>query len=167
VDSVIKEAVISDDEMYRYRLSRTWSRLNEKHAVFVMLNPSTADERFDDPTIRRCINFAKREDCGGLIVVNLYAFRTPEPKYLKEAARAGIDTVGILNDYHLEAEIGGAAGAEAPLIAAWGTNAQPARVKQVMSFMGMETAKALKITKDGHPGHPLYVKSDAPLVDFP
>ena len=72
-------ARLSDDRRYRYLLVRRWDN-TLPDATFVMLNPSTADERDDDPTIRKCIGFAKRWGCGGIKVVNLYAFRATNPR---------------------------------------------------------------------------------------
>lgn len=78
-------ADFSPDLSYRYRLTRTWDQClvcNRPPAVFVMLNPSTADASLDDPTIRRCVGFAKAWGCPGLTVVNLYALRSADPKAL-------------------------------------------------------------------------------------
>ncbi len=89
-------AVISDDQKYRYLLHRDIQPLasERKAMVFVMLNPSTADATEDDPTIRRCIGFAKREDATDLYVLNLYAYRATDPEELKQAP----DPVGPEND---------------------------------------------------------------------
>lgn len=77
----LRGAVISDDGRYRYRLWRTWAPELPRMA-WIMLNPSTADAEVDDPTIRRCVGFAKREGCGGIEVVNLYAYRSTDPSVL-------------------------------------------------------------------------------------
>jgi hypothetical protein len=76
-----KDAKLSDDKLYRYQLSRIWDETKPK-VLFIMLNPSTADADVDDPTIRRVINFAKSWNYGGVYVVNLYAFRSTDPKGL-------------------------------------------------------------------------------------
>ena len=76
-----RSAVLSDDGKYRYQLDRKWGP-GEVMLTFVMLNPSTADANEDDPTIRRCVNFAKRELFHGIRVLNLYAYRTPSPAQL-------------------------------------------------------------------------------------
>ena len=152
-------AAISPDGAYRYSLGRVWS-LGPRIAVFVMLNPSTADADVDDPTIRRCTAFAMREGCDGLIVVNLYAFRATNPKDLWTVN----DPIGPENDAHIAAALGKANASGAPVIAAWGAHAKPHRVYAVKSLPGMEYAKALSFTKSGAPGHPLYIKGDAPLL---
>jgi hypothetical protein len=76
-------AVISDCNRYRYKLTRTWDEDKGK-VLFIMLNPSTADEKTDDLTTRRCINFAKKWGYGGLMIGNLYPFRAKRPKYLRK-----------------------------------------------------------------------------------
>ncbi len=78
---------------YRYSLSRTWNESLQR-IVFIGLNPSTADAQHDDPTVRRCIGFARRWGYGGLTLVNLFAYRTTEPAELKEVD----DPVGLDND---------------------------------------------------------------------
>jgi len=152
-------ADISADGLYRYSLSRFWDEA-ERYALFIMLNPSTADAEVDDPTIRRCISFAKREGCGGLRVVNLYALRATNPDALWRAE----DSVGPDNDGHLRTAITHASMSGSPIIAAWGAHAKPHRVYRVKQMPGMEVATAFGFTKAGAPRHPLYVKGDAPLV---
>src|SRR3954468_18218250 len=89
-------AILSDDGLYRYRLWRIWDDLAPV-MVWVMLNPSTADADVDDPTIRKCIGFAKRHRHGGIILANLFAWRTTDPRELPRAA----DPVGPANDEHI------------------------------------------------------------------
>lgn len=156
-------AAISADGVYRYSLGRVWS-LGGRIAAFIMLNPSTADADLDDPTIRRCTGFAMREGCDGLIVVNLYAYRATKPEEMFSALDAGVDIVGPDNDVHIANAITLANSTEAPIIAAWGAHGRPHRVYAVKSMPGMEKAAALAFTKAGAPGHPLYIKADAPLI---
>lgn len=152
-------AVISTDGLYRYSLDRLWGE-GERRAVFIMLNPSTADASEDDPTIRRCIGFAKREGCDGLTVVNLYAYRATRPADLWKAD----DPVGPVNDWHIDLALQHAAVTQGPVIAAWGAHASPHRAYRVKQMPGMADAHALAFTKSGAPGHPLYIKGDAPLL---
>src|SRR5262245_19133112 len=91
-----KEALISPCGLYRYWLTRTWDN-SLRRVCWVMLNPSTADAEQDDPTIRRCVGFARSWGAGGIIVVNLFAFRASDPKALLRAA----DPVGPDNDGHI------------------------------------------------------------------
>ena len=80
-----RHAVFSPCRTYRYALSRVWAA-DKPYALFIGLNPSTADETLDDPTIRRCIDFAKRWGYGGLVMANLFAYRATDPAVMKRAA---------------------------------------------------------------------------------
>jgi len=157
LDMVLQSsAVISDCGQYRYQLGRRWG--DGPSCVFIMLNPSTADAEKDDPTIRRCIGFAKREGCGGLIVVNLFAFRATQPEVLLSAA----DPIGPENDAYIADALSKESG---PIIAAWGAWGDGRRGRIVAArFPGR--LQALGATKDGRPRHPLYVRGDAPLRPF-
>ena len=150
-----RRAVFDSARIYRYTLERHWGAA--KPAVFVMLNPSTADAFTEDPTIRRCISFAKREGCGGLIVVNLFALRATDPKALYSHP----DPVGPLNDGIVyEATRQGS-----PLIAAWGAHGVlHGRAEAVARLLEFNDVMCLGATKDGHPRHPLYVPGDAALT---
>lgn len=92
-----KGAVIDKTGLYRYSLWREWD-IDKSKIVFIMLNPSKADASIDDPTLRRCISFAKFWDYGSLIVVNLFAFRTASPLELKKVD----NPIGKQNDRHLK-----------------------------------------------------------------
>ncbi len=143
---------------YRYNLWRIWDR-DDPIQVWVMLNPSTANATEDDPTIRRCMGFAKAFGCGGIRVANLFAFRATSPKDLK-AAR---DPIGLMNNIYLS-EIC----KNNTVICAWGAHGgYLKRDEEAMGFMGLAGARFVRLgdtTKDGHPRHPLYVKGDVPLV---
>ena len=101
MSEIVKAAVISHCKRYRYRLARHWGAGSA--LPFVMLNPSTADADNDDPTIRRCIAFAKREGAGGIVVANLFAFRATSPADMLAAP----NPFGPENEGHLT-EIGAA-----------------------------------------------------------
>jgi hypothetical protein len=157
-----RSAVISSDEIYRYRLSRYWE-FKKPALTFVMLNPSTADGEEDDPTIRRCVGFAYRMGYGGLMVCNLYALRATRPETLWHA----VDPVGPENDRHLELAFRIAANATAPVVAAWGAHAKRQRVLEVLALPGaLAVLHCLGVTKEGMPRHPLYLKSDSPLIPY-
>lgn len=167
---VTKRAIISPDGLYRYKLGRTWDP-RIVPATFIMLNPSTADAEVDDRTIGRCMSFAREWGCGGLIVVNLYAYRSTMPERLW--APDVLDPVGPENDRHITdvtdrsfLDFPGNPCPRGPLVAAWGVNARPDRVAQVLALPGMDQIQCLGVTKDGHPGHPLYVKGGTPLRPF-
>ena len=152
-------AVLSEDRRYRYRLRReAGGLLGEGVALFIMLNPSTADEAADDPTIRRCCGFVRRWGYGALEVVNLFALRATDPA----ALYADADPVGPENDSHISA-----AAADAKIIvAAWGVHGTlygrgPA-VRDLLQGQGRRLT-ALGVTKDGQPRHPLYMPLTANL----
>jgi hypothetical protein len=145
-------AVLSDDREYRYRLTRTWD-VEKPTLAFIMLNPSTADETENDPTIRRCLDYAKDWDYGSVVVGNLFALRATDPSEL-----SGHDNpVGPENDDHLEAICDEAE----QVIAAWGTDGSlQDRGREVAERLDVDLY-ALDTTKHGHPNHPLYQPKDA------
>ncbi len=144
-----KSAVISKDGMYRYELSRIWDS-SKLPVMFVMLNPSTADASKDDSTIRRCINFAKSWDYGGIWVGNLYAYRTKNPKELKKAANPR----GFNNDMHLILM----ANRSAIVICAWGNN--KGMPVSIMKILHKSRLYYIEKSVNGTPKHPLYLKGN-------
>jgi hypothetical protein len=114
-----------------------------------MLNPSTADDVRDDPTIRRCIGLSRAWGFGGIDVVNLYGLRATDPADL----RAARDPVGADND----GAIARAARRADAVFAAWGIHADEARVTAVRRLLAGCALWCLGRTRDGHPRHPLYV----------
>lgn len=140
-------------ETWRFRLSRVWDPAGSR-CVFVMLNPSTATEQQLDPTVRRCVRFAQAWGHGALEVVNVFAFRATKPSDMKSCA----DPIGQGNDVAITA----AARAADLVVAAWGTHAAYlGRGPEVKSLIAAadSTPHYLRLTKKGHPGHPLYVPS--------
>jgi hypothetical protein len=154
--------VLSSCERYRYSLAREWDR-GTPPLTFVMLNPSTADATLDDPTIGRCIGFAKDRGYGAVRVLNLFAFRATDPGEMMAAP----DPVGPDNDQHIREAFVSAAEAGAPVIAAWGVNGvhggRDATVRALATECGV-TLMCLGTTKDGHPRHPLYVPAAQEFV---
>lgn len=157
-EEVRSSAVLSDDGRYRYLLTRTWF-LGAPKLTFVMLNPSTADASVDDPTIRRCMGFARASQFGGIRVVNLFAFRATDPKVMLRA----IDPVGPENDGYIYG-----ACLDRTVIAAWGANATRERVKAVGKILASANANvfSLGVTKANQPRHPLYVRGDQPFTEW-
>lgn len=150
-------AVISPCGRYRYRLTRGDGR----RLAFVMLNPSTADANQDDPTIRRCLAFAKREGYDGIDVANVYAWRATDPREVFDAPNPFGDNDRHLTELSLQHEI---------IVCAWGANAIPIHVDHthwILSRRYGTRLVCLGITKDGSPRHPLYVRGDAPLEPWP
>lgn len=141
---------------YRYTLTREWDPARG-WACFIMLNPSTADATKEDPTVRRCIAFAKRWGYGGLEVVNIFAYRATAPTDLWPLS----DPIGQENGTYIDAAV-----RRCPIVvAAWGVHgAYRGRGAEVAArYAGL---KCLGTTQAGHPRHPLYVRGDTRLVDF-
>jgi hypothetical protein len=143
-------ASFSQCHRYRYALWRQWS--DGPRVLFVMLNPSTADATRDDPTIRRCIGFAKAWGFGSLAVGNLFAFRTPSPRALAACSQP----IGQENDRWLRKLQRGAA----LVVAAWGNHGslleRGAAVRALLA-----NPSTLGLTARGQPRHPLYLSARA------
>lgn len=157
-DLVHKSAEFSPCRRYRYLLSRKWG--DGLRVAFIGLNPSTADETQDDPTIRRCIGFAKAWGYGGLWMLNLFAFRATLPKDMK----AAIDPVGPENDEFIYR----VAKRSALVVAAWGVHGRYRnRSVEVAGVLGMAgPVHCLGVTQDGSPKHPLYLPRTAELAAY-
>jgi|TARA_B110000908_G_scaffold85322_1_gene101937 hypothetical protein len=144
-------AVYSDCERYRYSLTRVWDNLGRK-VLFVMLNPSTATEVQNDPTVERCERRARTLGFGGFRVTNIFAWRDTDPRNMKDAS----DPIGAENDATL---MEGAEWATL-IIAAWGTHgAHLNRGADVAVLLGStgQPLYHLGLSKHGHPKHPLYL----------
>ena len=146
-------AEFSDDRVYRYVLWRKWNKEKPK-VVFIGLNPSTADEEINDPTITRCENFALKWKFGGLFMLNIFAFRATDPRRMK----AALDPVGPGNDDWIIKVVEKAG----PIVLAWGNNGDYMnRGKAVIELLHEFDLYYLgDLTKGGHPRHPLYLKAD-------
>lgn len=159
---LVKAAQLSKDGVYRYSLSRQWGP--GPAMPFVMLNPSTADSLVDDPTIGRCMEFARREGKDGIVVCNVYAFRATKPAVLFKAQYP----FGAENDAYLADLAANAAAYVQPVVCAWGAKGRPDDVAHTRRLLAYHGAKlvCLGTTKDGHPKHPLYVAGATPLVPY-
>jgi hypothetical protein len=156
----MRETIFSPDRKYRFTLWREWD-IYPGYVNFLCLNPSTADETQDDPTIRRCIRFAKDWGYPAVCITNIFAYRATDPLEMKKQA----DPVGFDNVGHL-IRIGGKAGM---VIAAWGThgvfNNQDINVRQAFHRAGINL-HCLGVTNGGHPKHPLYLRADTKPQEF-
>lgn len=140
-----RDATFSPCQQYRYSLRRCWNRALPL-VLFVGLNPSTADAQRDDPTIRRCIQFARSWGYGGVLVGNVYAYRATDGRVLSTLP----DPVGQDNDCWLQR-----LGQEAAVaIAAWGNRGAP-RATPVRALL--PTWHYLRLNRSGQPTHPLYL----------
>lgn len=145
-------AVYSDCERYRYLLTREWSAARNGRVLFIMLNPSTATEVQNDPTVERCERRARALGFGGFRVTNIFAWRDTDPK----AMRAAADPVGPENDAAILSSLDWAD----RIVAAWGAHGAhldrgPA-VEAMLRGSGHRVFH-LGLTKHGHPKHPLYI----------
>lgn len=155
--SVRRETIFSPCRKYRYTLWREWGCdlfegdgicRDKKFIQFIGLNPSTADETQDDPTIRRCIGFAKSWGYEAMFMTNLFAWReTDSTKLPKIVAPIGPDNDMWLMEIGSEAQVS---------IAAWGTKGSILN-RQDWIHMLIPNLHCLRITKDGFPEHPLYL----------
>lgn len=137
---------------YRYSLTRVWDEARPT-LTFVLLNPSTADDQNLDRTLTRCLNFAKRDGFGSMLILNLYAFRSPYPRVMKAAK----DPIGPHNDEVLSTATG-------TVVAGWGNHATPQRVAHALTLL--PALHVLGLNVGGQPTHPLYVGGDAPLIEW-
>lgn len=154
-------AVYSDCEAYRYLLTRVWDGALPR-ALFVMLNPSTATEVQNDPTVERCERRARALGFGAFRVTNIFAFRATDPR----AMRAVADPVGPDNDAAIRESVDWAGGPADRIICAWGTHGahlnRGAAVAQLLRESGRDLHH-LGLTAAGAPKHPLYIGYAQPL----
>ncbi len=154
-DYLRQDAVFSPCRRYRYALWRIWDE-QRPYLLFICLNPSTADEVTDDPTLVRCINYAQLWEYGGVCIANLFAYRATKPTdFLTTEDPLGADNNEWLIKLANEAGL---------IVAAWGNmGAHLGRAQQVLHLL--PNLHCLKINKSGEPAHPLYLQAD--LRPFP
>eukprot|EP00762_Andalucia_godoyi_P003659 ANDGO_00630.mRNA.1 hypothetical protein len=161
-DIRVSKAVFDDSKKYRYVLYRIWDD-SKPQAVFIMLNPSTADETQDDPTIRRSIDLARTWGCGAMIAVNIFALRSTNPKGLRTVT----DPVGPQNDTYIASHC-----VEAHrILVAWGNHGvfleRGRQVEEMLKRIGcLQKVFCFGYTMVGTPKHPLYLRKDAPIYAF-
>lgn len=149
-------AIFSDCRAYRYALWRVWDT-SLPLIMFIGLNPSTANERKADPTIRRIIGFAKRWGYGGFYMMNLFPFVTPYPEALIDCELVQIQT----NDLKIK-EVSAKC---KDIVFSWG-NFKVAKERARVFIENFPNAKCLYKNKNGSPVHPLFVKGDTQLINF-
>jgi len=155
-----RETTFSPDRLYRYSLWRKWDN-NSLYVNFIGLNPSTADESIDDPTIRRCIAYSKAWGYGGFCMTNLFAWRDTSPENMKAVP----NPVGVHNQHYILQ----CASEASVVVAGWGKHGkhhnQDINIKQLLNNIGVKL-HCLKINGDGSPSHPLYLKGDLKPIRF-
>jgi hypothetical protein len=157
-------AIISEDRLYRYRLTRGWN--SQPPVMWIMLNPSKADHLKDDPTIRRVIGFSMNHGFGSCIVHNLFALRSTEKSNLLTHV---VKSVGKENDEHIIDDAVLPDGTQKmPIICAWGTLDKRLRWRavDVLKYLEGLTLHALKIGNLGDPAHPLYLPNTLRIQEF-
>lgn len=154
-------AEFSECGLYRYSLHRCWTPGTRKWMVMIGLNPSTATHEVTDATIRKVTTFAKRELCGGFVMLNLFGLRSRDPKNLFEFG----DPVGPENNEVIARWLSLCPDRQT---VAWGAHkmAMP-RARDVVENLLSWPLNCFGVTKDGHPKHPLYLASNTPLVAWP
>lgn len=161
---VRKQASLSSCGRYRYQLRRTW---DEKLRPYVigMLNPSTADDEVDDPTIRVCMTRARKLNCGSLIVWNLGALRATDPKLWMRSNCP----IGARNDWWIKYTLQECSERNGIAVVAWG-NHGTFRERGKVALRALYEAEVqpmcLGVTNNGQPRHPLYVSSNTELRPF-
>lgn len=153
-------ALISDDELYRYSLMRVWDEALPRLG-WCALNPSTADGTKDDNSVRKMVKFSQRWGYGSLELVNAFALRSRNPKWLAAVP----DPVGPLNLQYVRA-----VSQAVPLIACWGSSF-PKDTTEHLQALGQFLRSdgncfVLGLTQDGHPRHPLYMRDDTDPVGW-
>jgi hypothetical protein len=144
-----KDASISVDRKYRYLLSRVWDE-TKPMVMIIGLNPSTADEKEDDPTIRKCINYAKSWDYGGIYMLNLFAFRATQPSEMFKAS----EPIGEKNDTYIKTY----SKKVNKVICAWGNDGKYQNRSNLIKN-SVDNLYYLKLNQTGEPAHPLYLKA--------
>jgi hypothetical protein len=155
-----RTAVLSPCGLYRYTLERWWNAERPGNLVVIGLNPSTADALQDDPTIRRCVDFADQMGFGGLVMLNAYGYRATDPKALADVA----DFTGHENDRYLAATLAGVPWA----VCAWSDHVAAVRRDEILSIFREVDCKprVFGLTKNGAPRHPLYLPRTARPVPW-
>jgi hypothetical protein len=162
-------AIFSACGQYRYLLTRHLSDPNAsapgKVATFIMLNPSTADATRNDPTIRKCIGFARRWQCDTLQVLNLFAVRATDPRQMKCAA----DPVGPDNLHWFARALTPGTSTNHLVICAWGVHgAHRGQDRAILRWLDQQGIAPLTLgyTRHRHPRHPLYAPYATGLVEY-
>ena len=161
------KAIFSPDKIYRYFLSFKTGIPGKKKIIWIMLNPSTADAFKMDPTVTRCFNRSKQKQANEMIILNLFAMRSPYPKDLYKID----DPIGLLNDEIIASSL---QGKDTTLICAWGSHILARersqqllmRNKHVSKYCSTHFVYCLGHTKEGAPVHPLHISYDQDLILF-
>jgi hypothetical protein len=170
-ETMTRRAELSECGRYRYTLERAWAQL-PRYVLWLMLNPSTADAAKDDATIRRCIGYARAWGYTGILVGNLYAWRSTSPRGLLYAGAAGSDPIGPENDRHVRGLVTRAE----LVVCAWGQTGPLTEARQrVLQILRPRRhggdcphePHALKFNANGEPAHPLRLAAKLQPAHWP
>ena len=151
-NNILRKAKFSIDKKHRYELSRHWD-LSKSDILFIMLNPSIANEDIDDPTIKRLISFTREFNHGGFFVANLFTYITPYSKTLDTSI--GLTKLNLKTIKNLVNKVDG-------VIYAWGNSIkEPQELKNLV-----KNPKCFGKNLNGTPKHPLYLSSNSKLIKF-
>ena len=152
INIIIKKANFSNDRKERYSLTRIWN-FEKPLFLFIMFNPSNADDTIDDPTIRRLIDFTEKFEYGGFKVVNLFTKISPNPKNVNISKVLKIKNLKVIKKMVNSVD---------EIVYAWGNKFhEPLEFKKLVP-----NPKCFGLNIDGSPKHPLYLSSNTKLVDF-
>jgi len=148
-------ADFSDDRKYRYKLWRIWDQSKDK-VMFIGLNPSTANEKDPDATVKRCINFAKSWGFGGMYMMNLFAYVSTDPKKLVTSGEDLSNNNRMLIETAIDAEL---------IVFCWGCFKQAKeRAKDIIELF--PKGHIIRRTKSGNPEHPLYLPGNLKPIKY-
>lgn len=151
-NNILSKAKFSIDKKHRYELSRHWD-LSKSDILFIMLNPSIANEDIDDPTIKRLISFTREFKYGGFFVANLFTYITPYSKTLDTSI--GLTKLNLKTIKNLVNKVD-------EVIYAWGNSIkEPQELKNLV-----KNPKCFGKNLNGTPKHPLYLSSNSKLIKF-
>jgi hypothetical protein len=169
MEFISSTALFSDDNLYRFHLSRVWDQSLPK-ICWMMLNPSTADAEKLDPTLTRCFGYSMQWGFGSMDVVNIFAYRATSPKDMmavSDPVGFGIKTAGSPVDNNGFLTL--IPGVSALTVVGWGIHGEyKDRYKEIAALFKLRnlSVKCLGVTKNGQPRHPLYLAKDTPLEDW-
>jgi hypothetical protein len=159
---MLREAVLEGN--YHYTLKREWDKNNSKSVVFILLNPSTADDEEDDQTTKICIEFAKRWGFGSMQIVDLFAYRATDPKELKRLDNY-VTMVGKQNNVYIQKALNEAD----KIVVAWGehgTLKNRYKDQELKELLSKYPLYCFRVIAKNQPKHPLGVSYHTPLIEY-
>ena len=151
-NNIVRKVKLSFDKKHRFMLSRHWN-IEKPSLLYIMFNPSIADDKIDDPTVRRLISFSRTYNYGGFYVVNLYTYITPNPKIIDTSVGIKKNNFKIIKNLTNKVD---------DIVYAWGNSiVEPSELRNLITSplcFGKNT--------NGSPKHPLYLSSKSKLIKF-